>query len=80
MINRTEAYRPAKSSGRSSAFFGIFFKNLPLSRFILKFFRFFRTLVVIEMLLFSSSFAISVLFGDVDVEMEKVGSFCVTDR
>ena len=63
-----------------------FFLNLPPSRFILKYFCFFQTLLVIsnnihrhiEVLLFSTSFIISMLFGD--VKTEKVGSFCVTGR
>ena len=74
-------------SGQSprSAFLVVFF-NLPPFRFILKFFRFFRTLLVIantihrhiEVLLFGISFVISVLFGD--VVAGKIGSFCVTGR
>ena len=48
---------------------GSFFLNPPPSRFIFKFFRFFRTLLVIankrtEVLLFRTRIVISVLFGD----------------
>ena len=60
--------------------------NLWPFRFILKFFRFFRILLIIaskinrhiEALLISTSFVISVLFGD--VKRENIGSFCVTGR
>ena len=53
-----------------------FFENLPPFRFILKFFGFFRTLLVIanklqihlELLLFSTNFGISVRFGDVEIK------------
>ena len=56
-------------------FLGVF-GNLPLSRFILKFFRFLLTILVtankidihVRMLLFSTSFVISVLCGDVETE------------
>ena len=58
--------RPAKSSDKAEdlLLLGSFFFNLPASRFILKFFRLFQTLMVIannihrhvEMLLFSNSF------------------------
>ena len=52
----------------------VFFENLPPFRFIWKFFRFFRTLLVIantihrhiEVLLFSISLVIYVLLGDVE--------------
>ena len=61
-----------------------FFYLLPF-RFILKFFRFFRILLVaankihtLELLLFSTSFVISMLFGN--TETEKIGSFSVTCR
>ena len=66
-------YRPAKSSDKPEDLGVILNLNLPPSRFILKFFRFFRTLLVIpnnmyidiiEVLLFSTSFVISVLFED----------------
>ena len=80
--------RPAKSSDKAEdlPLLGTFFLNLLPFRFNLKFFRFFRTLLVIannihrhiEVLLFSTSFVISVLFGD--VKTEKIGSFCVTGR
>ena len=85
----TTASRPAKSSDKEEdlrAAFRELFKNHLLFRFILKFFRRFRTLLVIannihrhiEVLLFSTSFVISLLFGD--VKTEKIGSFCVTGR
>ena len=67
-------------------FYGVFLENIPPFRFNLKFFRSFRALLVIankihrhiELLLFSTSFVISVRYGD--VEMEKLGLFCVTGR
>ena len=66
---------------KSFYFYRVFF-NLPPFRFILKFLRFFRTLLVIantmhrhiEVLLFSTSFIISVQFGD--VEMDKIVFLC----
>ena len=80
--------RPAQSSDKAEdlPLLASFFLNLPPSRFILKFLCFFKTLLVvannvhrhIEVLLFSTSFIISVLFGD--VKTEKLGSFCVTGR
>ena len=84
----TTASRPAKSSDKAEdlLLLGSFLKNHLLFRFILKFFRRFRTLLVIannihshiEVLLFSTSFAIYLLFGD--VKTDKIGSFCVTGR
>ena len=63
---------------------GSFFYLSPF-QFILKFFRFFRILLVaankihtLELLLFSTSFVISMLFGN--IETEKIGSFSVTCR
>ena len=74
-------YRPAMSSDKAEdlQLLGSFFLNLPPFRFILKFFRFFRTLLVIannidrhiEVLLFSTSFVISVQFGDVKTEKNR---------
>ena len=63
---------PAKSSNE--------FLNRQPFRFILKFFSFFRTLLVIannihrhiEVLLFSTSFVISVLFGDVKTGKNRI--------
>ena len=60
--------------------FLVFFENLPPFRFISKFFRFFCTLLVIantihrhiEVLLFSISFFISILFGDVETEKNRL--------
>ena len=68
--------RPGKTSDKAEdlPLFGRFFLNLPLSRFILKFFGFFLTILVtankidMKVLLFSTSFVISVLFGDVETE------------
>ena len=74
-------YRPAKSSDKAEGrSFLVFFENLPPFRFILKFFRFFRTLLVIantihrhiEVLLFSISFVFSALFGDVETEKNRL--------
>ena len=80
-------YRPAKSSDEAEHLPLLsFFFNLPPFRFILKLFLFFQTLLVsankihthIEVLLFSTSFDISVLFDD--IKMGKIDSFCVTSR
>ena len=61
--------RPAKSSDKASVF-----GNLPLSRFLLKFFTFFLTILVtankidLHKCCYFTSFIISVLFGDVETE------------
>ena len=74
---QTTESRPAKSSDKAEDLPLLWiFLNLPPFRFILKFFSFFRTLLVIannihrhiEVLLFSSSFIISVLCGHLKTE------------
>ena len=69
--------RPAESSDNAEDLPLLeVFLNLPPFRIILQFFSFFQTLLVIannihrhiEVLLFSTSFVISVLFGDVKTE------------
>ena len=74
--------RPAKSSDKAEdvPLLRSFLFNLPSLQFIFKFFHFLRTLLVIEnvihrhteVLLFSTIFVISVRFGDVETEKNRL--------
>ena len=80
--------RPAKSSDKAEdlPLFGHFFLNLPLSRFVLKFFRFFLTIRVtankidihMKVLLFLYQFRYFCAVWW--CQNGKIGSFCVTGR